>query len=62
MDPQHWKKCNLFSSFNFFFFFKFLVIKTLDPELDPDPAPQLEKCWIRIRIKSMRIRNPAILI
>ncbi len=34
-----------------------MVIKTLDPELDPDP--QLVKCWIRIRIKSMRIRNPA---
>jgi hypothetical protein len=33
--------------------FQFLVIKTLDPELDP--CPQLEKCWIRIRIKSMRI-------
>ncbi len=25
-----------------------------------DPDPQLEKCWIRIRIKSMRIRNPGI--
>jgi hypothetical protein len=24
------------------------------------PDPQLEKCWIRIRIKSMRIRNPAL--
>ena len=29
--------------------------------LDPNPDPQLEKCWIRIQfpIKSMRIRNPA---
>jgi hypothetical protein len=34
-----------------------LVIKTPDTELDPDP--QLVKCWIRIRIKSMRIHNPA---
>jgi hypothetical protein len=34
----------------------FLIIKALDPELDPDP--QLRKSWIRIRIKSMRIRNP----
>ncbi len=24
-----------------------------------DPDPQLEKCWIRIRTKSMQIRNPA---
>ncbi len=39
----------------------------MDPELDPDPLlqkmlyqepdPQLEKCWIRIRNKPMRIRN-----
>jgi hypothetical protein len=29
-------------------FFQFLVIKTLDP----DPDPQLGKCWIRIRIGS----------
>ncbi len=28
---------------NFFLSFKFLVIKTLDPELDPDTDPQLEK-------------------
>jgi hypothetical protein len=32
-------------------FFQFLI-KTLDPELNPDP--QLEKNWIRTRIKSMR--------
>ncbi len=42
----------------------------MDPELDPDPLlqkmlyqepdPQLEKCCIRIRIKSMRIWNPEI--
>ncbi len=38
------------------FFLPFLVIKTLDTELDPDPDPQ---CWIRIRIISMRIHNPA---
>jgi hypothetical protein len=40
--------------------FSFLVIKTLDSELDPDP--QLGKCWIRIRnwirIKLMQIHNP----
>ncbi len=36
------------------FFLPFLVIKTLDSELDPDP-----QCWIRIRIKSMWIHNPA---
>ncbi len=31
--------------FSIFFFFYFLVIKTLDPELDPNPrpGPQLEK-------------------
>jgi hypothetical protein len=36
-----------------------MVIKTLD--LEPDPVQQLEKCRIRIRIriKSMLIRNPA---
>jgi hypothetical protein len=41
--------------------FQVLVIKTLDSELDldPNPDPQLEKCWIRIRSKSMRIRNSA---
>jgi hypothetical protein len=42
-------------------FSKFLVIKTLDPELDPDPNmdQQLEKkCRIRIRIKLMPIQNP----
>jgi hypothetical protein len=45
-------------------FLQFLVIQTMDPELDPDPLlqkilyqepdPQLEKCWIRIRIKLIR--------
>ncbi len=34
-----------------------MVIKTLDP--DPDLDPQLEKSWITICIKSMRIQNPA---
>jgi hypothetical protein len=51
-----------FSSFKFFF--EYLVIETLDPERDPDPHPdpELEKFWIRtrIRINSMRIRNPAL--
>jgi hypothetical protein len=65
----------LFKKYNFFSFkyFQFFVNKTLDPELGPDlqlekmldPDPQSEKCWIRIRfrirIKSMRIRNPASL-
>jgi hypothetical protein len=39
-----------------------LIIKTQDPEQDPNPrpGPLLEKCWIRIRIKSMRIRNPGL--
>jgi hypothetical protein len=27
--------------------------------LDPEPDPDWEKCWIRIRIKSIRIHNPA---
>jgi hypothetical protein len=43
---------NLISSCKFF---SILGHQTLDPD------PELEKCWIwiRIRIKSMRIRNPA---
>jgi hypothetical protein len=50
------KISNFFSAVNFF---QFLVIKTLDSELDSDPDPYPEKCWIRIRIriKSMRIHN-----
>jgi hypothetical protein len=51
-DPKNMKK---FSSCNFF---TFLVIKTLDPDTGLDPDPQLEKCSIRIRIKSMRIHKP----
>jgi hypothetical protein len=39
---------------------------SLDPDpdpdwakmLDPDPDPDWAKCWIRIRIKSIRIHNP----
>ncbi len=27
-------------------------------KLDPDRIPNPKKCWIRIRIKPMRIRNP----
>jgi hypothetical protein len=35
--------------------FPFFIIKTLDPELVPDPDldPPLEKRWIRIGIKSV---------
>jgi hypothetical protein len=43
-------------------FFSILGHQTLDP--DPESGSgirirNLIKCWIRIRIKSMRIRNPA---
>ena len=46
------KKYNFLPALSFFFQI-ILVIKTLDPELNPDL--QLEKFWIRIRIESMRI-------
>ncbi len=57
--PLWISKLHFFKSKKYKFFpnYKFFSIKTLDLELDPDS--QLEKCWIRIRIKSMRIRNPA---
>jgi hypothetical protein len=38
--------------------FQFFVIKTLDPDLDPDPQLEKKLDPVRIRIKSMRIRNP----
>jgi hypothetical protein len=39
VNSNFWSKYNFY--FGCIFFFLFLVIKTLDPELDPDP--QLEK-------------------
>jgi hypothetical protein len=40
-------------------FFQFLFTETLNSELDPDPTTQLGKMLDPVRIKSMRIHNPA---
>jgi hypothetical protein len=51
------KISSFFSAVNYF---QFLIIKTLDSELDSDPDTQLRKMLDPESTKSMRIHNPGL--